>query len=82
MNESDDDDDDAPTTTTTTTTTTTNQVMGQCHVTIYPACQFFPSGNNTVRNMSMFADSLTGQIQFQFSLETSNRETQFHYNNN
>ena len=42
----------------------------------------FASSNTTVKNMSMFTHSVTGQIQFQFSLLIPYRERQFPYNNN
>ena len=52
------------------------------HVTAFLTSKFFASSNTTVKNMNMFVYSITGQIQFQFSVSLRNRETQFPYNDN
>ena len=47
----------------------------ESHETIFPTCQYFASSNITVKSMTMFVHLIIGQIQFQFSLSLSNRET-------
>ena len=42
----------------------------------------FALSNTTVKNMIMFVNSLTEQVQFQFPLSISNKEKQFPYSNN
>ena len=44
----------------------------ESHVTVFPPCKYFASSNSTVKNKSMFVHSVTGKIQFQSSLHSSN----------